>query len=886
MKIIFNIHYNTQIGERIQLVLFENEQEKLIYPLEYTDNGNWRVEVDYFTRDFCYQYQLVTEEGRVLKTEFSFHQLQLVHTYNEYKVYDVWNLKNFPENYLNNKILKNTRRDFKAERLQILKRHTHLFRIEAPIYKANQRLVLLGSAPELGSWEYLKTVPMAQTAQGVWEVAVEIAQDNFIQYKYGILDELTGEVFEVEYGKNRWALSNLEPQVLQIQADHYFRFKAQELYHAAGVAVPVFSLRSEKGFGVGEFSDLKLLAEWAEKTNLSVVQTLPINDTTANFTWTDSYPYAPISLYALHPIYINIEELPFKLDEEKSLEFLAKKAELNSFELVDYEQVIENKWHFITLLFEQNKQEILKEKAFKKFQNENKDWLHPYAAFCILRDQNKTPNFEQWKTHRKYVAGKIAPFFQADHKFYDTAMLHLWVQYQLHLQLTDAVDYAHSIGISLKGDLPIGIYRYSVEAWTEPQLYGMDFQAGAPPDQFTEIGQNWGFPTYNWEAMKEDGYRWWKSRFQALEKYFDAMRIDHILGFFRIWRMPISATQGILGYFYPAIPVTLEEFQSRGIHFDWDRFVRPYVNEQILWDFFGSENNRVRDFFMNAESSGLFRFKPEFDTQRKLSDFFRDNPWGWIEDKLLTLCANVLFLEEHKEGHAVYHPRFGVENTASFQHLDDSMQNAIRELYSDYFFHRQESLWSASAMEKLPAILNSTDMLICGEDLGMVPKCVPEVMDSLAITALKVQRMPSEDILWYDPKNAGYMNVVTGSSHDSSTLRQWWCEDPVLTQKYYNAQLNQGGNAPDTLEPALAEIIMLQHLYNEAMLSVFPIQEFFATDRELRNPDKDLERINDPAQFPHYWRYRMHLTLEFLGEQDSFNKKIAYWIQDSGRKSL
>ncbi len=884
MKIFFNIHFNTKLGQRIQLVLFESETQSLVYPLEYTDNGNWCVEVDYYTRNFKYQYQLVDESGAILDQESAKHALSLVHSYSEFKVYDVWNLKNFPENYLTTKILQNQMQGYEPQKVQILKRHTHLFRIEAPIYKANQRLVILGSVKALGSWDYLKTVPMTQTDFGVWEAAVTIEEAQFIQYKYGILDELSGEVQSVEHGKNRWALPNPEPQVLQIQADHYFRFKSQDLYHAAGVAVPVFSLRSERGFGVGEFLDLKPLASWASKASLSLIQTLPINDTTANYSWTDSYPYAPISLYALHPIYLSLEALPFRLDKENQVDYQATKAELNSFESVDYEKVIERKWHFINLIFESHKELILKDRDFQKFQKANKEWLFPYAAFCILRDQYQTPNFQQWKTHKKYVAGKLAPLFKADHKSYDTAMRHIWVQYQLHLQLSEAVEFAHSLGISLKGDLPIGIYRYSVEAWTEPELYGMDFQAGAPPDQFTEIGQNWGFPTYNWEAMKADGYRWWKSRFKALEKYFDAMRIDHILGFFRIWRMPISSTQGLLGYFYPAIPVTQEEFNERGIAFDFERYVKPFINEQILWELFGGQKQTVQDHFMVAKGDGTFHFKQAFDTQRKLTDYFEQNSWGAIDEKLISLCANVLFLVEQKDDQTVYHPRFGLQGTDSFRNLDDQTQEKLEALYGDYFFHRQEELWSASAMEKLPAILNSTRMLICGEDLGMVPKCVPEVMDQLAITALKVQRMPSDDVAWYDPKSAGYMNVVTASSHDSSTLRQWWSEDPETTQKYYNYQLNQWGAAPDSLEPELAEIIMLQHLYNEAMLAIFPLQEFLATDLQLRNPRLDLERINDPAQFPHYWRYRMHLNLEYLGEQHDFNKKIAYWVADSGRK--
>lgn len=884
MKLYFSINFHTHYGEKLQMLISEDGQEAKAYDLTYQNNGNWRAEVDFFSKNLSYIYQISTNDGVVINQEFSSHQLELPHNYKEFQIFDVWNSKNFPENYLTNKILKNKLSGFKPQKASILKKHTHLFRLEAPLYHPNWRVVLLGSTPSLGNWEYLRTVPMIQTDYGVWEAGVEIPENEVIHYKYGIMDTVSGNVFDIEYGDNRWVLPASDKNILVIKADHFFKYKSFELYHAAGVAVPVFSLRSENGFGVGEFSDLKLLADWAKETSLGVVQILPINDTTANYTWTDSYPYAAISVYALHPQYLSIDNLEFKLSKNLQAEYDTEKAELNELNLIDYEKMISGKWKFATSVFNENKEMILKDRNFKKFCKDNEYWLLPYSAFCVQRDKYNTPNFNNWKTHKKYIAGKIAPFFSAKSKDYDAAMLHAWVQYQLHLQLKEAIDYTHQLGISVKGDLPIGIYRYSVEAWTEPELFGMDFQAGAPPDQFTDLGQNWGFPTYNWEAMKADGYKWWKNRFKALEQYFDAMRIDHILGFFRIWRMPVSATQGILGYFYPAIPVTEHEFQARNIPFNYDRYCTPFINDQILWDYFGDAKDEIHNQFMNNHFNGTYTFKEEFDTQRKLTDYFAEYPHPWAEEKLISLCANVLFLTEQRDGATVYHPRFNITKTSSYANLGDREKSALEELYLDYFFKRQDGLWYESAMEKLPVILNSTEMLICGEDLGLVPDSVPVVMDQLAITALKVQRMPSENILWYDPKNAGYLNVVTASSHDSSTLRQWWQENRELSKRYFHAQLHQHGTAPWELFPGLAEIIMKQHLYNDAMLAIFPIQEFLATDSELSNPNMNDERINDPAVFPHYWRYRMHLKIEDLKSQKEFNSKISYWVKDSGRE--
>lgn len=884
MKLYLNINFQTKMGEKLQVLVVEDGNENKTHFLTYTDNGNWRVEIDYFSKSITYKYQLLNEVDEVVDEEFSLHHLNFPHNYDEFVIDDSWNLKNFPENYLNNKILKNKLSGFRPEKMTVLKKHTHLFRLEAPVYHPDWRVVILGNCDALGQWQWLSTLPMAQTDFGIWEAAVELPINQMVQYKYGLMNNASGEVFDIEYGSNRWVLPNAEKNVLLVKADHFFRFKSFELYHAAGVAVPVFSLRTQNGFGVGEFADLKPLADWAKKTNLSVLQILPINDTTANYTWTDSYPYAAISVYALHPQYLSIEQLPYPLPTELQEEFKAKKTELNTLDLIDYEQVIAGKWKYIKAIFDANNQDIVKDRNFKKFIKDNEEWLIPYTAFCVQRDKYKTPNFNLWKTHKKYIAGKIAPFFTAKSKDYLAVMLHAWVQYQLHLQLKEAIDYTHQLGVSVKGDLPIGIYRYSVEAWAEPDLFGMDFQAGAPPDQFTDLGQNWEFPTYNWEAMKADGYRWWKNRFKALEQYFDAMRIDHILGFFRIWRMPMSATQGILGYFYPAVPVRVEEFQQRNIPFNYERYCLPFINDQVLWNYFGDEKEAIRHEFMEDQHNGTYRLKDEFNTQRKLKEHFEQHPHPWAADQLISLCANVLFLQEELAGgEMVYHPRFNVDKTDSYRLLSDWEKQSIYDLYIDYFFKRQDGLWYKNAMEKLPMILNATDMLICGEDLGLVPDCVPQVLDRLAITALKVQRMPSENIPWYNPKNAGYMNVVTASSHDSSTLRQWWHEDRNYSQRYFNQQLGQFGTAPWNLESDLATIIMKQHLYNEAMLAIFPIQEFLATDDQLVNPQMDNERINNPAVFPHYWRYRMHLTLEDLVEQEHFNAKIASWIADANR---
>ncbi|MFN0034982.1 MAG: 4-alpha-glucanotransferase, partial [Saprospiraceae bacterium] len=415
------------------------------------------------------------------------------------------------------------------------------------------------------------------------------------------------------------------------------------------MAIPVFSLRSQKSWGVGEFADLPLLADWAKSVGLKLIQLLPINDTSATHTWKDSYPYASISAFALHPIYVNVEQVAGKKHAAVLKPFLKKQKELNALEAVDYEAVLQTKWGILRQLYDLQKAEWLKDAGYQAYYESNKHWLAPYAAFCWLRDANGTSDFSRWSKHSKFKQANIDKLLAPTSKHFDQIGLHLFVQWHLHLQLKSAADYAHALGLSLKGDIPIGIYRYSCDAWVAPELYNMDAQAGAPPDDFAEKGQNWGFPTYNWAQMKADGFAWWRQRFEQMSLYFDAFRIDHILGFFRIWSIPMDAVEGILGQFVPAIPVTEDEFRKAGIGSDHDRLCRPYITEAVLHEVFNREAAQVAEQFLVARPDGRYDFKPEFDTQRKVKAWMKTQPpndfLGLVRDGMYSLISNVILLK-------------------------------------------------------------------------------------------------------------------------------------------------------------------------------------------------------------------------------------------------
>ncbi|MBK6950420.1 MAG: 4-alpha-glucanotransferase [Haliscomenobacter sp.] len=654
------------------------------------------------------------------------------------------------------------------------------------------------------------------------------------------------------------------------------------------MAIPVFSLRSEKSLGVGEFRDLHLMADWAKKTGLRLVQVLPVNDTTVNYTWTDSYPYSAITVFALHPMFLALDAIPGaeKIIGKKALADARKR--LNQSPVVDYDEVINLKKSWGRKIYDAQASTFLKSPEFQTFFEENKYWLEPYAVFCYLRDTFRTADFTQWKEHAVYHPDLLAGLASPDTPAYPEVAFFYFQQFYLDQQLRQATQYAREQGIVLKGDLPIGIYRHSVDAWVAPRLYNMDGQAGAPPDPFSENGQNWGFPTYKWEEMAKDNYQWWRDRMTYLSRYFDAYRIDHILGFFRIWEIPISQVEGLMGRFRPAIPVTLEEFQSRGIPFDEERFCQPFITQMLLEEWFEEDADWVRQTFLSETAFQQYAFKPEFDCQRKVEAFFEDPAVAdrkVLEKHIYRLFAEALFFPEPESDGAKFHPRIDFQSTHSFRVLPHDLQDRLSALHHDYFYSRQEAFWRKEAMEKLPALKKATEMLICGEDLGMVPACVPGVMREMGILSLEIQRMsknPSTEFL--QEQDIPYLSVTSSSTHDMSTIRGWWEEsDRDQIRRFFYQELGMLGEPPLQCDPFVAQAIIRQHLEWPNMWTVFPLQDLLAMDGKLRWENPFDERINVPANPKHYWRYRMHLTLEELLGAEEFNAYVLEAMERSGR---
>ncbi|MBA2248936.1 MAG: 4-alpha-glucanotransferase [Chitinophagaceae bacterium] len=762
---------------------------------------------------------------------------------------------------------------------------THEFKIKAPLLCPDEWVCISGTGATFKNWDVQQLIPMQQ--QSEWfSVKLNLSKDKFpLRYKYGVYN-IHSKTFEFEIGEDRVLTDAPVKNNTTVLHDGFVWVK--RFWKGAGVAIPVFSLRSKKSFGIGEFADIKLLADWAVETGLSLIQLLPISDTTATSSWLDSYPYAAISAFALHPLYIRLENVAGSKYASVIEPLKRKQRQLNNLAAYDYEQVLKFKLAALRELYELKKEALKIDPDYLNFFELNRNWLVPYAAFCYLRDKNSTSDFTKWKTHQVYESDAINKLTAPSQKQYDKIAFFYFVQYHLHLQLNEAVVYAHKKKIIIKGDIPIGIYRYGCDAWMNPELYNMDEQAGAPPDDFAVKGQNWGFPTYNWQKMQEDNFLWWRNRFHQMSNYFDAFRIDHVLGFFRIWSIPSNAVEGVMGRFIPAIPINVNEFTQKGIWFNRDRYCKPFITDSIVTEVFNEESVYVKNKFLDVFDD-VYHLKEQYNTQRKVEEHFHLNPAEkeFIKQGLYNLISNVILIKDKENSTSnedQFHFRIAMDKTASYNQLASETKQQLFDLYIDYFFRRQDVFWKREAMKKLPELKHSTNMLVCGEDLGMVPDCVPDVMRRLGILSLEIQRMPKNPATeFFHPKDAPYLSVVTPSTHDMSTIRGWWQEDRNNTQKFYNYILGHYGIAPFFCEPWINKEIILQHLYSPAMWSIFQVQDILGMSETLRRENPDEERINIPSDPKHYWGYRMHINLEDLVKQKEFNKDLKTKIKESGR---
>ena len=809
MKIIFNIEYQTTFGDELVVnILPEKESEKALqHKMQTADGTHWWCAVSEKSLSkgsIDYYYSVIRGEEE-MRHEWLVQPHRLEFATGEatrYTVYDHWT--DIPEDaYMYSSaftdcVMARQRQQEASQEYACTVR----LKVRAPQLRQNERLAIVGEPEVLGAWNITKALNMTEHEPNVWGISLDankLPRERF-EFKFIILDTIPDYTALWEQGGNRSLtvpeLADGDVVVYELSQAFFPIYP----WKGAGTVIPIFSLRSEGSFGVGDFGDLKMMVDWVAKTGQRVIQVLPINDTNMTHTWQDSYPYNAISIYALHPQYIDFRQMPDIKDEATREKFQQLQKELNALPQIDYERMFAAKMDYLHVLYAQEGTAVRRTADYKRFIQNNEQWLRPYAEFCYYRDRFGTATFGEWPKPLPKADKKVTDFW-------------CYVQYYLDRQMRAAHEYARQQRVILKGDIPIGISRDGVEAWVEPKYFNLNGQAGAPPDPFSADGQNWGFPTYNWDEMMKDGCSWWVRRFRKMAEYFDAYRIDHVLGFFRIWEIPVPEKSGLMGQFSPALGLSKEEIEAYGVHFN----------------------------------EGLF-----------LVDHKRNDRW---------------------------HPRIAVQYQQAYETLDDGQKYNFNRLYNDYFYRRNNHFWYQEAMKKLPRLTQATRMLVCAEDLGMVPDCVPWVLNELRILSLEIQSMPKDpNIRFGKLSHNPYRSVCTFSTHDMPTLRQWWDEDEERTQAYYNGPLRRGGIAPHPLPGWLASDIISRQLTSPSMLCLLSLQDWLSIDEKLRLPDQNAERINIPANPRHYWRYRMHLTIEQLMAADEFNDNVKTLISYSGRR--
>lgn len=890
MTVQFNIEYKAMFGEQI-VVNIQTEEGELKLPLETTDGQRWACDwcVESPEKSYTYYYS-VEREGRAVKAEWLIikHQLDVNAKKAEvYTLYDHW--KAMPEDaYLYSSaftdcINHQAPQEMKPETGSKIVRLI----VRAPQLRDGERLGVLGADKALGVWDVQKILPMTQHTYNEWVADIDAThlEGSHLEFKFVAFRNAKNNLL--------WETSmNRTVDLPEMKAGELVSYELDQAYFAlynrklAGTQVPVFSLRTRKSAGIGDFGDLKTMIDFVASTGQKVLQLLPINDTTITHTWTDSYPYSCISVFAIHPQYADLHALPELKDAKARAEAEKTRAELNALDKIDYEKVNDFKINYLRQIFNQEGEKMMKTAEYKAFFQDTELWLVPYAQYSYLRDKNGTADFNQWPDHQVWDEAERKALADPKTAAYKNVAFFYFVQFVLDRQMQEAHEHAKAKGVILKGDIPIGVNRNSCDVWMEPKYFNLNGQAGAPPDDFSANGQNWGFPTYNWFEMLKDGCQWWNRRFKNMARYFDAYRIDHVLGFFRIWEIPVSSVHGLLGQFAPALAMSREEIESYGLHFQEDRFTRPFITDWVLDRVFHERAGEVKEKYLDRLDDERYQMKPEVDTQRKVEALFADvtdEKELWLRDGLYALISNVLFVRDHTNP-GVFHPRISAQLDFIYESLYDNDKAAFNRLYNDYFYRRNNQFWYQEAMKKLPKLVQATRMLVCAEDLGMVPDCVPWVMDELKILSLELQSMPKDPSVKFGHLSRNpYRSVCTISSHDMPTLRMWWDENIQRTQEYYNTMLYHQGSAPHPLPGWLASDIISRHLTSPSMLCILSIQDWLATDEALRLPDADAERINIPANPKHYWRYRMHLNIEDLAADKRFVQNITEMISQSGR---
>ncbi|MDR1904748.1 MAG: 4-alpha-glucanotransferase [Treponema sp.] len=649
-----------------------------------------------------------------------------------------------------------------------------------------------------------------------------------------------------------------------------------------GTVVPVGALRGEKSIGVGEFLDLIEFAKFCTKMGISLIQILPVNDT-GNF----SAPYFALTAFALHPLYLRIGDMP------EASAFGADIADIKSRfdreKRFPYEKILRAKMELLRKIYQAKKEDIAK-KAEKSgtlaaFIQKNV-WVKEYAVYRRLKEANGEKSWQEWDAYRQVKAADIEALWN-DKEYQSEHLFWVWIQEALDKQFAFAAKAVSELGIILEGDIPILMNEDSCDVWAHRELFELDLSAGAPPDMYSPDGQNWGFPLHDWKAQAGDNYSWWKNRLSVAEKYYGAYRIDHVLGFFRIWASRRRDSSAALGRYIPYVPVETKDLEALGFDKGRIRWISyPHIPTGEVWDSLRNNwSGSFQESKIASEAEKVFTAALDRIGNEELW-LFKETIKGEKDIEalglhlaakayLLKAWSNRIFLEYEKD---CYSPVWYYRYSRAYASLSNEERQQLEALLEKQRA-ASEQIWEEEGERLLTMLSGASSMLPCAEDLGAVPDCVPKVLAKLNILGLRVVRWFRE---WekegqpYIPFDAyPELSVCTASVHDSSTLREWW--DREADQGLFSGFIGLP-SLPRVYNPGTAKIILQKTATAASRFKVFPIQDMLHLSnmrKEWWAEDPASERINVPGTDNEFnWTYRLPDAIKEIEKDNDLIKAV------------
>jgi len=691
----------------------------------------------------------------------------------------------------------------------------------------------------------------------------------------------------------------------------------------SGLVFPLSALRSADSPGCGEFPDLRSAGELARSWKLDLIQLLPVNDS-----GTQTSPYSALSAFALHPLYLRIAELPelraaigseagsrsgskaggavlsAATSEGFRDEAAAMVGRFRGAERVPHEELLAAKLELLERIWKAreearsgsakaaSREAKSKESAVDPELDEwmaTKPWVAYYAAFVESKRRHEGKPWWEWSYLRDASPEDIRRLW-SDPAWSSSLRFWAWVQMRTASQFREAADFLAQSGIALMGDIPILMNKDSADVWARRSAFRLELVAGAPPDMYSYLGQNWGFPIYDWAALAETGYDFWIERLREADAYYSCYRIDHVLGFFRIWSLSDRESTGYLGRFVPDRSISRGELEALGFSAERLRWLsQPHIREDRLVAAAGEAAAHAAAHAALDRLGGepLFLFKPSIRGEKDLEAIPTLSPAA--RDFLVSSWRDRSLFEFEPEA---FTQAWRYREAACWPTLSDGERGALEGLL-ERKSRSSEELWAETGRRLLGALQEAVPMLPCAEDLGAVPDCVPRVLGELGILGLRVlrwtRRWDRSGQPYVPPSEYPELSVACPSVHDSSSLREWW-ETEAERERVWDLVaegLGRGiGPCPASLGPDQLFLVLELLARSRSRFVVYPLQDLAAMS-EWRPEDPRDERINVPGTTrEENWRYRMPSGIDELAGDEALAGRVRALVEARLRESL